>query len=193
MSDGGRGDLVTKVTSQWSLGKFPWDWQYSGHEKKVLILRLASWNFVFQVFDGNKDSDTVVTHALSPKIRHTRYVRFVPITWHTRITLRVEVYGCKEWADTTRGCLARSPLLINLLKRARGGGGGGEGGVWKKERKARARGRGRVRKNNKIKDGRGGGREGGGGGGWKMGRGKRRREASVPSPSRAIRAPTSHS
>ena len=52
--------------------------------------------FTFQVFDGNKDIDTVVTHALSPKIRHTRYVRFVVIAWHGAINLRVEVYGCKE-------------------------------------------------------------------------------------------------
>ena len=52
--------------------------------------------FFFQVFDGNQDGDTVVTHALSPKIRHTRYVRFVVITWQGGINLRVEVYGCKE-------------------------------------------------------------------------------------------------
>ena len=50
----------------------------------------------FQVFAGNEDFDTVVTHALSPKIRHNRYVRFVVITWHNLINIRVEVYGCKE-------------------------------------------------------------------------------------------------
>ena len=50
----------------------------------------------FQVFAGNEDFDTVVAHALSPKIRHNRYVRFVVIAWHGRINMRVEVYGCKE-------------------------------------------------------------------------------------------------
>ena len=48
-----------------------------------------------QVFSGNINH-TLVTHALSPKIRHTRYIRFVVITWYKVINLRVEVYGCKE-------------------------------------------------------------------------------------------------
>ena len=50
----------------------------------------------FQVFPGNVDRDTVVTNALSPEIRHTRYVRFVVMTRNKMINMRVEVYGCKE-------------------------------------------------------------------------------------------------
>ncbi|XP_078344006.1 uncharacterized protein LOC144629649 [Oculina patagonica] len=49
-------------------------------------------------FSGNTDRDTVVSHDLNPPIR-ARYIRFRPETWHTRIAMRVEVYGCLECHD----------------------------------------------------------------------------------------------
>ena len=48
----------------------------------------------FQVFDGNTDPDTIVSHKLSPPIR-ARYIRFLPTAWHKHISMRVELYGCK--------------------------------------------------------------------------------------------------
>ena len=54
------------------------------------------WLCGFQVFPGNQDNSTVVTHALSPKVRHTRYVRFEVMTFNKKIAMRVEVYGCGE-------------------------------------------------------------------------------------------------
>ncbi|XP_020900433.1 uncharacterized protein LOC110239067, partial [Exaiptasia diaphana] len=40
---------------------------------------------------GNNDADTVVRHQIIPAI-FARYVRFVPVTWHSHISMRVEVY-----------------------------------------------------------------------------------------------------
>ncbi|XP_078357060.1 uncharacterized protein LOC144641914 [Oculina patagonica] len=46
-------------------------------------------------FTGNTDQDTVVYHELRPPIR-ARYIRFRPIAWHNHISMRVELYGCRE-------------------------------------------------------------------------------------------------
>ncbi|KAL9951704.1 hypothetical protein ACROYT_G044426 [Oculina patagonica] len=45
-------------------------------------------------FAGNEDRDTVVSHELNPPIR-ARFIRFVPVSWHNRISMRVELYGCQ--------------------------------------------------------------------------------------------------
>ena len=49
---------------------------------------------LFQNFTGNTDQDTVVSHDLNPPIR-ARLIRFVPVAWHSRISMRVELYGCQ--------------------------------------------------------------------------------------------------
>ena len=41
------------------------------------------------------DSNNVVSHELKPPI-WARYIRFHPKTWHSHISMRVEVYGCKK-------------------------------------------------------------------------------------------------
>ena len=48
---------------------------------------------LFQVFEGNKDSNSVFTNRLSQPIR-ARYIRFIPVEWHNHISMRVEIYGC---------------------------------------------------------------------------------------------------
>ena len=45
------------------------------------------------MFDGNNDSYTVVRHNLVPHIK-ARYIRFRPLKWEGRISMRVELYGC---------------------------------------------------------------------------------------------------
>ncbi|KAL9968117.1 hypothetical protein ACROYT_G026449 [Oculina patagonica] len=46
-------------------------------------------------FDANQDSDTPVSHQLSPPI-NARYVKLRPSAWHNHISMRMELYGCKE-------------------------------------------------------------------------------------------------
>ncbi|CAH3029915.1 unnamed protein product, partial [Porites evermanni] len=46
-----------------------------------------------KVFTGNTDSNTVVSHNLNPSIM-TRFIRFRPLAWRNRISMRVELYGC---------------------------------------------------------------------------------------------------
>ena len=58
------------------------------------VNRRQQWPcFVLQVFLGNSDSGTVVTHVLIPPIK-ARYVRLIPVEWHNYISLRMELYGC---------------------------------------------------------------------------------------------------
>ncbi|KAL9964026.1 hypothetical protein ACROYT_G027600 [Oculina patagonica] len=46
-------------------------------------------------FAGNFDQDTVVYHDLNPPIK-ARYIRFRPVTWKNSVSMRVELYGCRE-------------------------------------------------------------------------------------------------
>ena len=46
----------------------------------------------FQVFDGNEDSDTVVLNKLTQPIT-ARYIRLLPIEWHTHISMRIEPFA----------------------------------------------------------------------------------------------------
>ena len=48
---------------------------------------------MFQVFAGNVDQDTIVSHILKHKIR-ARFVRVVVLSWYAHITMRLELYGC---------------------------------------------------------------------------------------------------
>jgi len=51
--------------------------------------------FHFQAFSGSVNYDTVVKHYLTTPVM-ARFIRFLPITWHTggNPGLRVEIYGC---------------------------------------------------------------------------------------------------
>ena len=46
-----------------------------------------------QVFPGNQDNGTVVYNPLSPPVT-TRFIRLIPVGWHSRISMRIEIYGC---------------------------------------------------------------------------------------------------
>ena len=44
-------------------------------------------------YDGNQDTETVVTQWLA-KVVHARYVRIIPTKWEKSCCLRLEVLGC---------------------------------------------------------------------------------------------------
>ena len=46
-----------------------------------------------QEFDGKIDENSVVYHDLNPSII-ARYIRFLPVEWEDKISMRVELYGC---------------------------------------------------------------------------------------------------
>ena len=62
----------------------------------------------FQVFKGNSDRHTVVSHVLSPPIT-ARFIRFHPKTWHGHISMRVEILGCYKGMKHCRNfmCIVR--------------------------------------------------------------------------------------
>ena len=54
--------------------------------------RLLFWPFLFQVFSGNSDRNTVVRNAFHTPLV-CRFVRVRPVTWHRHISVRMELYG----------------------------------------------------------------------------------------------------
>ena len=60
---------------------------------KQLIDSLICWVYIFQVFLGNTNMDTVVSHVF-PQHLKARFVRIWPQTWRRHISLRAELYGC---------------------------------------------------------------------------------------------------
>lgn len=69
-----------------------------------------------QVFDGNTDADTVVSHDLVPPIR-ARYVRFLPGGWHIHISMRVDLYGCEGILQRSKfRCSLKSTVIIFVEK-----------------------------------------------------------------------------
>ena len=67
--------------------------------------------YYFKVFDGNKDSDTVVYNSLNPPIV-ARHIRIQPVEWHGQISMRMELYGCS-------GILKTDPAVISLARTVR--------------------------------------------------------------------------
>ena len=50
--------------------------------------------FVFQMFEGNYDDDSVKRNDVEYPIV-ARYIRFSPQRWNKFISMRVEIYGCR--------------------------------------------------------------------------------------------------
>ena len=54
------------------------------------------------MFLGNSDRTTVVKHFFSPNTRiFARSVRFHPKGWNSRVSMRVEIYGCEDGKHVT--------------------------------------------------------------------------------------------
>jgi len=54
-----------------------------------------------KIFNGNSDSDTLVTNYLAANIYNVKFVRINPLSWTNGISLRLEVLGCSSHRD---GC-----------------------------------------------------------------------------------------
>ena len=85
-----------------------------------LGFKVSLFHCLLQVFTGNDDSDTVVYNALSPPVT-TMFVRVLPIAWNSRISMRIELYGCPGNLSKLRrsGCykFAISTYLISAVVR----------------------------------------------------------------------------
>ena len=46
-----------------------------------------------QIFSANSDRNTIVYNVLSPPIT-ARYIRIAPWTYHGKVAMRMEIYGC---------------------------------------------------------------------------------------------------
>ncbi|XP_069586533.1 SCO-spondin-like [Ranitomeya imitator] len=61
-----------------------------------------------QIFAGNTDSNTAVRQGLS-SVLLTRFLRLLPVEYHSAIYLRSEIIGCPYELPTTLGDLSSSP------------------------------------------------------------------------------------
>ncbi|XP_044165741.1 uncharacterized protein LOC114963329 isoform X1 [Acropora millepora] len=57
---------------------------------------------VDEEFTANMDADSIVYHRLNPSIM-ARYIRFRPVNWNNHISMRVEVFGCKQECQSALG------------------------------------------------------------------------------------------
>ena len=83
-----------------------------------LRFMVTLFNCLLQVFTGNDDSDTVVYNALSPPVT-TMFVRVLPMAWNSRISMRIELYGCPGNLSKLRrrGCYKLAISTYLILKR----------------------------------------------------------------------------
>ena len=54
---------------------------------------MFKFSFCIQVFPGNSDKTTVVTHVLEVPIK-TRHIRLIVKGFNGHATIRMEFYGC---------------------------------------------------------------------------------------------------
>ena len=57
------------------------------------MMRIINCTYIFQVFQGNFETNTIVSHVFQQHIK-ARFVRILPQTWNVAIAMRVELYGC---------------------------------------------------------------------------------------------------
>ena len=84
-----------------------------------------TWLFfycIFQLFAGNRDSETVVHNKLRPPIK-TRFIRLLPTQWNKQISMRIEIYGCPgirlNWLSETcwrAGSLHYKLVLLTIFQ-----------------------------------------------------------------------------
>ncbi|XP_067039926.1 uncharacterized protein [Acropora muricata] len=97
----------TKITRVATQGRnYSPSWPYGSHSQWVTKYKLQYSNngVTFQYykeqgevkeFIGNSDRDTVVENVLNPPIE-AKFIRFQPTAWHGHISMRVELYGCRQ-------------------------------------------------------------------------------------------------
>ena len=73
------------------------------------IIILIVIDVSLQYFTGNRDRNSIVTHAINPPLL-ARFVRIHPKSWSSHICMRVELYGCR--AGKGRFSLAKFVVLF---------------------------------------------------------------------------------
>lgn len=96
--------IITRVATQGR--NYNPSWPYGVHTQWVTKYKLQYSNDgvtfqyykeqgVVKEFTGNSDRDTVVENVLNSPIV-MKFIRFQPTAWHGHISMRVELYGCRE-------------------------------------------------------------------------------------------------
>ncbi|XP_066271170.1 uncharacterized protein [Branchiostoma lanceolatum] len=88
---------VTRIAGVITQGRADYDQWVTSH-KLAFSSDGAVWNTYSEqgqekVFEGNTDRNTEVKHLLSPPVT-ARFVRFLPLTWQGRASMRMEVLLC---------------------------------------------------------------------------------------------------
>lgn len=68
-----------------------------------------------QVFRGNSDRNSIVSHHLRPAII-ARFIRIQPRTWHAHISLRVGFYGRRPGESDGKAVLLVLPVWLPHLR-----------------------------------------------------------------------------
>ncbi|KAL9957484.1 hypothetical protein ACROYT_G039122 [Oculina patagonica] len=102
--------IVTRVATQGSNEHKEWvtkyKLQYGDDGDNFQYYRTQGQN-KDKEFDGNTDKNTVVYRVINPPIT-ARYIRFRPVKYHSRVSMRVELYGCKQGCQEALGMESRA-------------------------------------------------------------------------------------
>ncbi|XP_031557171.1 lactadherin-like, partial [Actinia tenebrosa] len=90
--DLGTPRIITAVATQGNGFYDEWVTSYKvNHTSNLKNWTTYPENHFLKIFDGNTDRYTVVRHNLKKTIT-ARYIRFIPVSYHTYKTMRVNVY-----------------------------------------------------------------------------------------------------
>lgn len=64
---------------------------------------------------GNSDRNTLVSNTFTTPV-YARLVRILPLTWYWHISLRLELYGCKEGKSVLNRNLLANLSLIKCVR-----------------------------------------------------------------------------
>ncbi|XP_022779915.1 polycystic kidney disease protein 1-like 2 isoform X2 [Stylophora pistillata] len=112
------GSVFTKVTGVATQGRYMYDQWVTKYKVQFSNGGSTFTNYkepgqaADKVFDGNTDQNTVVKHFLHAPFR-ARYIRFQPVTYYERISMRVELYGCSDFV-----CQSPDVILPNISPNA---------------------------------------------------------------------------
>ena len=71
--------------------------------------------FLLQNFVGNNDRNTEIKNILYEGVL-TRYVRFLPTSNHTKVCIRVEIFGVKKKPGLLKGDLVSKPKHATVVE-----------------------------------------------------------------------------
>ncbi|CAH3132495.1 unnamed protein product [Porites lobata] len=98
--DLGKKTEVTGIKTQGRYNAHQWVKSYRvSYSNDGSTFQIYKENNKVKIFQANRNRHTVVLNILNPAI-HARYIRILPYTWYSHISMRIELLGCPSVPKT---------------------------------------------------------------------------------------------